>query len=87
MGGDFCMGAESCRWISMQNVAPLYPEYAISQTMKSPRIIRNELQWQAKQDFTLNFEENFQWDSCNVGVFCDKWIAIPETKLGFLSGL
>jgi len=24
MGDDFRMGAESCRWISMQTVAPLY---------------------------------------------------------------
>jgi len=39
------MGAESSRWISMQTVAVPYPKWAISQTMKSQRSIRNnELQ-------------------------------------------
>ena len=32
MGDDFSMGAESCHWISMQTVAPLYPKCAISQS-------------------------------------------------------
>jgi len=30
IGRDFHMGAESCRWISMQTVARLYPKCAIS---------------------------------------------------------
>jgi len=50
MGKDFRMGAESCRWISMQTVTLLYPRCAISQTMKRQRSIRNELQNTAKQD-------------------------------------
>jgi len=50
MGDDFRMGAESYQWISMQTVAPLYPNCAISQTMKSQRSISNELQCKAKQD-------------------------------------
>ena len=50
LNGWFCMGAESCQWISMQSVAPLYPKCAISQTMKIRRSISNELQYKAKQD-------------------------------------
>jgi len=56
MRDDFRMGVESCRWISMQTVAPLYPKCAISQTMKS---INNKLKYIAKQDLNLSFEENF----------------------------
>jgi len=44
MGDIFRMGAESCQWISMQTVAPLYPKCAISQTVKSQRSISNEIQ-------------------------------------------
>jgi len=39
----FRAGVESCRWISMQTVAPLYPKCVISQIMKSQRSISNEL--------------------------------------------
>jgi len=41
---------QSCRWTSMQTVAPLHPKCAISQTMKSQRSISNKLQYKAKQD-------------------------------------
>ena len=34
--------AESCRWISTQIVAPLYPKCAISQAMQSQASINNE---------------------------------------------
>jgi len=50
MGDDFRMGAESCRWISVQTVAPCYPKRAISQTIKSQRNISNMLQYNARQD-------------------------------------
>jgi len=54
-GRDF--RAESCRWISIQTVAPLYPKCAISQSMKSQGKISAPVQRQAR--FNLNFEENF----------------------------
>ena len=50
--GHLSYGAEISRWISMQTVAPLYLKCAILQTMKSQRSIRNELQYNAKQDLT-----------------------------------
>jgi len=50
MGDDFHVGAESFRRITMQTVAALYPNCAISQSMKSQRSISNELQYNAKQD-------------------------------------
>jgi len=50
MGEDFRVDTESCRWISMQTVALLYPKCAISQTMNSQRSTRNELQYKPKQD-------------------------------------
>jgi len=53
MEDDFRMGAENCRWISVQTVAPLYPKCAISPTMKSQKSISNELQCNAKQDLIL----------------------------------
>jgi len=49
MGDDFPMGVESCQWISMQTVAPLYPKFGISQTMKSQRSINNEHKYKAKE--------------------------------------
>jgi len=49
MGDDFRVGAESCQWISMQTVAPLYPKSAISQTMKSQRSISTALQYKASK--------------------------------------
>jgi len=49
MGDDFRMGAESCQWISMQIVTPLYPKCAISQTVKSQRSINNELQYKTSK--------------------------------------
>jgi len=53
MEDDFRMGAESCRWISMQTVAASYPNCAILQTMKSQISISNELQYNAMQDLIL----------------------------------
>jgi len=50
MVDHFRMGAESCRWISVQTVAPLHSKCAISQTMKSQRSISNKVQYEAKQD-------------------------------------
>jgi len=47
------MGAEIYRWISIQTVALFYPKCAISKTLKSPRSISNELQYNDKQDLTL----------------------------------
>jgi len=49
MGDDISMGAESCQWINMQTVAPLYPKCAISQTMNSQRNNSNELQYKASK--------------------------------------
>jgi len=48
---DLGMGAERCRWISMQTVAPLYAKCAMpqSQTKRSQRNISNELQYISKQ--------------------------------------
>jgi len=39
MGDDLRMGAESCRWISLQTVAPFYPKCAISPSMIYPYYI------------------------------------------------
>jgi len=50
MGDDFRMGPESCRWISMQTMAPLYLTCGTSQTMKSLRSISDELQCKARQN-------------------------------------
>ena len=47
-GDDFRVGAERCRWLSMQTVAPLYAKCVISQIMKSQRSITNELQHNVK---------------------------------------
>jgi len=49
---DFRMGAERCRWISVQTVSPLQPKCAIaqSQTMKVRRSISGELQHNVKID-------------------------------------
>jgi len=41
---------ESCQWISIQNVAPIYPKCAISQTTQNQRSISIERQYKAKQD-------------------------------------
>jgi len=61
MGDDFHMSAESCRWISMQTVAPLYLRYAILQlqTMQSQRSISKELQYKAKLDLIQISKKNF----------------------------
>ena len=67
------MGAESCRWISIQTVALLYPKCALSQTMKSQRSIsNNELQPPTQREARVNLiviSKTFFWYSCNLNVF------------------
>ena len=67
------MGAESCRWISMQTVALLYPKCAISYTMKSQRSIsNNELQPPTQCHARVNLiviSKTFFWYSCNLNVY------------------
>jgi len=48
---------ESCRWISMQTVAPFYPKCAISQTMKIQE--KSVLQCNAKQNLILILTKKF----------------------------
>jgi len=67
---------ESCRWTSMQTVAPFYPKCAISRSMKSQG--RSVLQYNAKQDLIL-ISKKQNWYSCNLDVFCDKGIAILQS--------
>jgi len=67
---------ESCRWTSMQTVAPFYPKCAISRSMKSQA--RSVLQYNAKQDLIL-ISKKQNWYSCNLDVFCDKGIAILQS--------
>ena len=74
---------ESCRWISMQTVAPLYQVCDVTNQEKSGTISAS-VQCQAR--FSLNFEEKF-WYSCNLDVFCDKRMAILQIKFGYFSGL
>ena len=48
---------ESCRWISMQTVAPFYTKCAISRSMKNK--VRSVLQYNAKQDLILISKKQF----------------------------
>jgi len=72
-GRDF--RAESCRWISVQTMAPFYPKCAISPKVcnftnhKNSTKISALVQYQAR--FILISEENFLC-SCNLDVFCDR---------------
>jgi len=64
----------------MQTVAPFYPKCAISQTMKSQG--RSVLQYNAKQDLIFIWKKKLSC-SCNLDVFCDKRMAIPQIKFDF----
>ena len=74
------MGAEST---SMQSVTLMHPQCAISQTMKSQRNIRNELQRKVKEGVISISKKTsviFLYFRC---VFRDKGIAISQTKFRF----
>jgi len=59
MGDEFRMGAESCRWISMQTIALVYPNCAISQTLKSQRSISNELKYNTNPSLFESIEFDY----------------------------
>ena len=64
----------------MQTAAPFYQKCAISRTMKSQG--RSALQYNAKQDLILISKRNFSC-SCNLDGFCERGMAILQTKFGF----
>jgi len=86
MGGDFV-------WVQKAadgSVCKLWhhcTQCVISLNMKSQRNISNEFQYNPKQDLILISKKTTHDILVILMFLCDKGMAIPQIKFGFLSGL